>query len=51
MYKYKIKVFNKQNPCVCIRTVYAHTKKEMQQYVAYQVDHTIEEYWSKKLVK
>ena len=47
---YKIKVFNKANPCYCIRTVYTTNKKAMQQYVAKLVNEN-ETYFAKKLVK
>ena len=51
IYAYKIKVFNKSNPCECVRVAYAKTKREMGRYVAHYVDHKTEECWVKKLVK
>ena len=48
MYKYKIKVYDKQDNCV--RTVYAKTKHDFRTYVLTQIDHSKESYVAKRIL-
>ena len=48
MYKYKIKVYDKNNQNT--RTVYAKTKQDFRTYVLTQIDHSKESYVAKRVL-